>query len=238
VDLLRQNSDHDLVVQRSETVGDIPLDEPRRARPIVGHLPQRGVAAPAGPISVRVEGELRLVVRLQQQAYHLTDQLVRPRGQPQRAKLPVLFGDLDPSHRRESVALVAHRLDDGVDFRQGHAVRGFLADPGRHRALVGVDAPVGQQIQLRVEQLSIQLVTRQPSLAALTQDTQHRLGALHSAYLPVLSVSESPAPLRPVSGVTVSLAGRDSRDYYGRCVAIGLAPHRRSHVRLCRTYLA
>ena len=32
-----------------------------------------------------------------------------------------------------------------------------------------------------------------------------------------------------------SLAGRDSGDYYGHCVAIGLAPVRRSHVRLCHT---
>jgi hypothetical protein len=32
-----------------------------------------------------------------------------------------------------------------------------------------------------------------------------------------------------------SLAGRDSYDYYGTCVAIGLASRRRSHVRPCRT---
>ena len=32
------------------------------------------------------------------------------------------------------------------------------------------------------------------------------------------------------------LVGRDSHDYYEHCVAIGLAPHRRSHVRPCHTY--
>jgi len=32
-----------------------------------------------------------------------------------------------------------------------------------------------------------------------------------------------------------SLAGRDSCDYYGHYVAMGLAPGRRSHVRLCCT---
>jgi hypothetical protein len=31
------------------------------------------------------------------------------------------------------------------------------------------------------------------------------------------------------------LAGRDSGDYYGACVALGLAPLRRSHVRPCHT---
>jgi hypothetical protein len=33
-------------------------------------------------------------------------------------------------------------------------------------------------------------------------------------------VSRSPVPLRPAIGVTVSLAGRDSCDYYGHCVTM------------------
>src|SRR6266568_691228 len=48
----------------------------------------------------------------------------------------------------------------------------------------------------------------------------------------------SSAPLRPVNGVTVSLAGRDSGDYYECSVAVGLARHRRSRVRLCHTLSA
>jgi hypothetical protein len=31
------------------------------------------------------------------------------------------------------------------------------------------------------------------------------------------------------------LVRRDSHDYYGACVALGLAPLRRSHVRPCHT---
>ena len=85
----------------------------------------------------------------------------------------------------ESVALVAHRVDDRVDPFLGHAVRGFLIGPGRHRALVGVDTPVGQQIQLRIEQLPIQFVARQATPTAVTEDTEHRFGVLHYAYLPV-----------------------------------------------------
>ena len=128
-----------------------------------------------------------------------------------------------PPGRGESVALVAHRVDDRVDPFLGHAVRGFLSGPRRHRALVGVDAPVGQQIQLPVEQLSIQFLARQATPAAFTENTEHRFGALHFAYLPVSLVSESPVPLRPAIGVTVSLAGRDSGDYYGHSVTAGLA---------------
>jgi hypothetical protein len=65
------------------------------------------------------------------------------------------------------------------------------------------------------------------------------IGTLRPLFAPHVPVSSIMGLFRlPVTGVTVSLAGRDSRDYYGRCVARGLAPARRSHVRPCRTYLA
>src|SRR5438067_11495030 len=137
------------------------------------------------PESVGPVGERRFVVRLQQQADHFADEFVRPGRQSQRAGLPVLLRDVDPPDGGESVALVTHRRDDTADLRLGHAVHGLLCDPGSHRAVVGVDAPVGQQIQLRIEQLSIQFVKRQATPAALTQDTQHRCGALHYTYLPI-----------------------------------------------------
>jgi hypothetical protein len=122
-------------------------------------------------------------VRLQQQVYHFPDQLVRPGRQAQRSEFPILLRDIDPPNGRESIALVTHRTDDAVDPAQRHAIHGLLRDPGRHRALVGVNTPVGQQIQLRVEQLPIQLLTRQTCSATFTQDTEHRFGALHFAYL-------------------------------------------------------
>ena len=130
MDLLRQDLEHDLVVKRPEAIGDVSLDEPGRPGPGVGHLPQRGVAAPAGPETVGAVGELRLVVRLQQQAHHFADQLVRPRRQAERAQFPVLLRDVDPPDRAEPVALVAHRVDDRLDLAQGHAVRGFRVTPG------------------------------------------------------------------------------------------------------------
>jgi hypothetical protein len=45
-------------------------------------------------------------------------------------------------------------------------------------------------------------------------------------------------PLALWTAFPSSLAGRDSCDYYGNSVAIGLASRRRSHVRPCRTCLA
>jgi hypothetical protein len=44
------------------------------------------------------------------------------------------------------------------------------------------------------------------------------------------------APLALRTAFPSSLAGRDSGDYYGASVAMGLAPDRRSHVRHCRTW--
>ena len=72
--------------------------------------------------------------------------------------------------------------------------------------------------------------------AALTQDTQHRFGVLHYAYLPDLMCPLHLAPFALRTAFPPSLAGRDSGDYYEASVAIGLAPDRRSHVRRCRTW--
>src|SRR5260370_27819885 len=68
VDLLRQDREHDLMVKRPEAVRYVTLDEPVRSLPDLGHLAQRGVAAPARPEALGAAGELRLVIRLKQQA--------------------------------------------------------------------------------------------------------------------------------------------------------------------------
>jgi hypothetical protein len=44
------------------------------------------------------------------------------------------------------------------------------------------------------------------------------------------------APFALRAAFPPSSAGRDSGDYYGASVALGLAPGRRSHVRRCRTW--
>jgi site-specific DNA recombinase len=78
VDLLTQRLEHDLMVKPVEALGDIALDKPARPGPGSRHLAQGGVATPAGPVTVGAIGELRLVIRLQQQADHFAEQLVRP----------------------------------------------------------------------------------------------------------------------------------------------------------------
>ena len=93
---------------------------------------------------MRKVGELRLVVRLEQEADDFADEFVRPRRQPEWSAFPVPFGNVGSPGRLEAVALVAHRINDASDLDLRHAVHGFPIDPGCHGPLVGVHAPVGQ----------------------------------------------------------------------------------------------
>ena len=56
VDVLAEDLEHDRMVEAPETVSKVTLDEPARPGPGVGHLPQRGVAAPAGAKTVGAVG--------------------------------------------------------------------------------------------------------------------------------------------------------------------------------------
>jgi hypothetical protein len=184
VDLLRQRREHDRMIKTPEAVGDVPLDEPVRSLPYLHHLRQRGVAAPLGAETMRAIRELDVVVRLKQQTHNLRDQLVAPGRHAQRA-LPDLLRDVDPPGRGPPVGLRTQSTDDPVDLGQGHAVHGLAGDSRRHCTLVGVDAPVGQQEQLLVEQLPVQPLQRQAAPAALPDDAQHGFSTLHYASLPV-----------------------------------------------------
>src|SRR5260370_29782315 len=96
---LRDYSDHTLLVETPETIGEVSLDEPCCPGPSFCHVPQCGVASQAWTETVRRIGELRLVVRLKQQADHLAEQFIRPCRHAERAGLPVLFRDVYPPPR-------------------------------------------------------------------------------------------------------------------------------------------
>ena len=72
---------------------------------------------------------------------------------------------------------------------------------------------------------------------ACAVDVRNRCGVRHFAYLSVLP-SDHLCPFALWTALPSSPAGRGSCDYYGHCVAVELAPRRRSHVRLCHTCLA
>src|SRR6266487_5133624 len=118
--LLGQDRSHDRMVERPETVGYVALDEPGRAPPSGTDALQRGVTAPARTETVGVAGELRLVIRLQQQADHFLQQLVRPRRQVQRTLLAGMsfLVDEHTSCWGPPVTLMAERIDDRLDLAQ------------------------------------------------------------------------------------------------------------------------
>ena len=62
-------------------------------------------------------------------------------------------------------------------------------------------------------------------------DTDDRFGVPHYAYLSAVLVSGHLTPFALWTAFPSALAGRDSCDYYGASVAIGLASRRRSRVR-------
>src|SRR6266498_106406 len=152
----------------SKALGDVALDEPVGPVPDLDHLAQRGVAAASGAKPVRAVGELHVVVRVEEQAHHLGEQLVRPARQPQRTPLPIAFRDVGAFDRSPPPPFRTNRSDDVPDLVQGHAIHSLSADPRGHRTRIGVQPLVGQQIQLWVEQLSIQPLQRQAAPAALT----------------------------------------------------------------------
>ena len=199
LDLLTQYVQENLVPQRPEAVADVSLNEPHGPGPGVVDLPQRGMTPSVPPEPVRPVGELRLVVRLKEQADHLADQLVRPRGQPEGAELAIPLGNVDAAGRGEPVPLVPHQPDDLVDLVLGHAVGGFLCRPGRHRPLVGVDVPVGGQVQIPVAHLPVKLRERQALPAALAENAKYHCGFLHFACLmaPYRPVACAPSPCGP-----------------------------------------
>ena len=96
VDLLAEDRQQDRVVDVVKASFDVTLDEPLRALPVLGDVLQRGVTAQTGPEAVGVVAELRLVVRLQDGAHHLLQQLVRPCGNA-RSTLPHYPSDLRDS---------------------------------------------------------------------------------------------------------------------------------------------
>src|SRR5207249_9950691 len=80
------------------------------------------------------------------------------------------------------------------------------------------------------DQLPIQILQRQPSLASVSDDSQNSFGFTHLALLVVWLSGYLP----PFAMWTAF----PSPDYYGGSVAIGLAPRRRSRVSLSEHVLA
>jgi len=76
VDTLSQRRQQDIMVQTVEAGGDITLDQPRRAGPIIVDFPQRRMTAASAPEAMGMGAELRLEVGLQGQPEDFLQQLI------------------------------------------------------------------------------------------------------------------------------------------------------------------
>jgi hypothetical protein len=145
--------------------------------------------------------ELRLVVCFQDGTHDFLQQLVGPGRDAERSCFPRLFwfGDMRPSDWRPAVSLEAQGFDDLVDFRQGHPVHGLRCRAPGHGPVVTVDAAIGPKVESRLEELPVDVLQRQSSLASVADDVENVFGGSHPECLRVLFV-RSPTPLRHVDG--------------------------------------
>src|SRR3954447_20795911 len=95
-----------------EAAFDIALDEPLHASPFLGDLPQRRVATPPLAEAVGVVAEPWFVIGIEQEADGFLHELIRPRGQTERALLAVFLRDVRPPRRRPSVGFLAQDAND------------------------------------------------------------------------------------------------------------------------------
>src|SRR4051812_34242836 len=109
-------------------------------------------------------------------------------------------------------------VDDSADLRQRHSVDGLRRGARCHCTGVAGDPSVGKQEQFGIEQLSINVLQRQSSPAAIVDDPQDGFGASHLAYLPArVSGHLPPFPVWTAFPPT---------EYYGGSVTLRLAARR------------
>src|SRR3954451_22471782 len=149
---------------------DISFDKPLRAVPSMLDLGQGRMATVLGAETVRVLAKLRFVVCFQDGTHDFLQQFVGPDGNAEWSHLPIGLGNILPPLRRPSVSFMTYSVDDRRDLSLGHTVRGFCGHSSGHRTGVSKETPVRPQVQIRVEELSIDLLQWQPPAAPTSDD--------------------------------------------------------------------
>src|SRR5262249_31079600 len=144
-----------LVADVVEAPLDVTFDEPLRTRPEAEEVAECRVTPPPRPEAVGPVAELRLVIRVQDGPHHLLQQLVRPAGDAQRTQLPSFLRYVRPPCGRPSIPLPPESVDDVRDPPHGHPIRGLVGRPPGQSTAVAVDPPVGPQVQVLVEESSV-----------------------------------------------------------------------------------
>src|SRR6266516_2299178 len=97
----------------------IALDIPRHSSPTFINVLESCMASSLWTKAMRVIGEARLEVSVQDETNCFLQQLIRPSGQAQSALLGTIpLGNVDAPDRVPLIAFLAERIDDGINFRQ------------------------------------------------------------------------------------------------------------------------
>src|SRR5947209_8034975 len=105
--------------QTIETLRYIALDIPRHSGPALINVLESSMASSLWTKAMRVIGEARLKVSVQDETNGFLQQLIRPGGQTQCALLAAIaLGNVDAPDRVPLIAFLAERIDDGINFRQ------------------------------------------------------------------------------------------------------------------------
>ena len=116
---------------------------------------------------------------------------------PADAVFPLVLGNVHPSHRRPAISLIAQFSMSLSIFARDMPSTVSVVVPGVMAPCIAVQTAISAQVQIRVEQLPIDILQRQSSLASFSDDIQNGFGVSHLAYLSSLCrVTCSPSPLR------------------------------------------
>jgi len=80
------------------------------------------------------------------------------------------LSNLDPAHGCPTIAFVAELSDEGINLPQRHAVHRFRRTTWGQRTGVSLDARVGPQVQLAVEEQPIAPLHRESLAATFSKD--------------------------------------------------------------------
>ena len=193
-----QNFCQDVLVYVVEAALDVSFNEPFDSCVGSLNLAQCCVSASSGAEAVGLMVEGRLIDAFQNHVDDLLYELVIRGGNPQRTFLPVFLGYVLSPYRSGLIGTVAQLFDDAVDSFHSHAVHGCSVDSGSHASVVDVDVLVSEQVELGIEQVSVQplvLVLEICCFAAQTVQYITRISQMPHAPFLVLYRSVNCLPL-------------------------------------------
>src|SRR6266516_975387 len=184
-DFLRQDGLEFSLLNVVEEAFDVSLYHPIGSFSCCLHLDQCGVTAFSGPEPVRGVFEHWLIDGLQQEPYHFLHEFISYCRDAQRPGFPILFRNVYPAYRRRGVGFLFEFGNQFVHPLQVEPVYCSLVRSLSHVALFGVDVTVRQQIEVWIEQISIQSVKNKSTILGrlLTEHRENHFSFLHCAYL-------------------------------------------------------